>query len=459
MDFKEERPGRLTAAGLDSALVQRFESAIEVSSLEQSEPAFRAGWELLERLPPRSKRSESESRAGVEIRDAMVGLSRRLIHPRRGELYDRLTENRSRSVRVDELAWRAAELWPGLVPTREEVSREAERMQADKDGREIQQGIFLSEVLSDPVAGTHLVSSMLAPTTGAAETLDELVHRGSLDLGAARVVVEGEAGYVYLRHPRYLNAEDDETLGPQEIAIDLVLLHPKLKIGVLRGDPVDHPKYRGRRIFSAGINLTKIYHGKVSYLFYLVRDLGLVNKLYRGLAFEPQSPEEPETTLEKPWMAVVDAFAIGGGCQLLLVVDYVIAEKGAYFNLPARKEGIIPGAANLRLTRFLGEGVAREAILFDRTFRVDAPDARPLVREVHPPERLQEAIERAVANAVGSGMVSASGNRKAIRVQTEPLDTFRRYMATYAREQAYCHLSDQLVRNLETHWQARTRTL
>ena len=44
-------------------------------------------------------------------------------------------------------------------------------------------------------------------------------------------------------------------------------------------------------------------------------------------------------------------------------------------------------------------------------------------------------------------MVSASGNRKAIRVQAEPFDIFRRYMATYAREQAYCHLSEQLIRN------------
>ena len=114
--------------------------------------------------------------------------------------------------------------------------------------------------------------------------------------------------------------------------------------------------------------------------------LGLVHKLYRGLALEPYQPDEPETTLEKPWMAVVEAFAIGGGCQLLLVVDYVIAEAGAYFNLPARKEGIIPGAANLRLPRFLGEGRARDAIMFDRRFSVESPEAKALVNVVHPPE-------------------------------------------------------------------------
>ena len=45
----------------------------------------------------------------------------------------------------------------------------------------------------------------------------------------------------------------------------------------------------------------------------------------------------------------------------------------------------------------------------------------------------------------------------ALRVGQEPLDLFREYMATYAREQAYCHLSPALVRNLERHWNADRR--
>jgi thioesterase DpgC len=418
-----------------------------------------SGWDLLDRMPLRSKRTGAERTEASRVRESLLDETGRVARSNRREIYDRLTEGRTRRIRVDELVYRAAELWPGLVPTREEVSREAERMQMDKDGREIQQGIFVSELLSDPDIGAHLISSMLAPTEEARAKLPELEAHGTIDLGAARVEARGEVGYVFMKHPRFLNAEDDETLGPLEVAIDLVLLHPGLKMGVLRGEPVDHPKYAGRRIFSSGINLTRLYHGKISYLFYLVRDLGLVHKLYRGLALEPQSLDGLETTLEKPWMAVVDGFAIGGGCQILLVVDYVIAEKGSYFNLPARKEGIIPGAANLRLPRFMGERMARQAILFDRLFRVEEPDAKALVNEVHRPEEIDEAVERALANALGSGMVSASGNRKALRVQLEPLDTFRRYMATYAREQAYCHLSEQLIENLEKHWQAKSRRL
>jgi thioesterase DpgC len=447
------------SAGIDSDLASRFERALEAPSLPAARDAFAVGWEILDRFPPRSKRSGPEKEAAVRVRDAMAALCSRLTRANRREIYDRLTARMTKRVRVDDLLWRAAELWPGLVPAREEVAREAERMQADKDGREIQQGVFVSELLSDGEIGAHLVSSMLAPTAEALERLPELQSKGVLDLGCAGVEIRGEAGYVHLTHPRYLNAEDDETLPSQELAIDLVSLHPGVKVGVLRGGPVEHPKYAGRRIFSSGINLTKIYHGKVSYLFYLVRDLGLVNKLYRGVALDPKGALEPETTVEKPWMAVVDAFAIGGGCQLLLVVDYVLAEAGSYFSLPARKEGIIPGAANLRLSRFIGERLAREAILFDRKFRVEDPEARMLVNEVHPAGTLEDAIESAVSRAVSSGSVSASGNRKALRVSSEPLDTFRRYMATYAREQAYCHLSEQLISNLEKHWEAKTRRL
>ena len=53
-------------------------------------------------------------------------------------------------------------------------------------------------------------------------------------------------------------------------------------------------------------------------------------------------------------------------------------------------------------------------------------------------------------------MASAAGNRKAIRVQTEPLDKFREFMALNAKEQAFNH-SEQLTDNLERYWRARER--
>jgi thioesterase DpgC len=112
--------------------------------LEGAREDFARGWALLERLPPRSKRSEEEKAEANRIREKLFSLAQRLARENRREIYDRLTDGRTRRVRVDDLVYRAAELWPGLVPTREEVAREAERMQAEKDGREILQGILVS---------------------------------------------------------------------------------------------------------------------------------------------------------------------------------------------------------------------------------------------------------------------------------------------------------------------------
>lgn len=474
----QERGGRLLRAGLGASEVQTLLGELDAANAASAGAALslpgaaarlgqacRGGRGLLARLAPKSRRNAEEKAAGHALVHLLADAVWRFFRAYRKPIYDALTAQRTRALRVEELAWAGAELLPGILPTRAELAEESRLMQMDKDGLEIHQGLFFGQLLSDRDIGLHLCTAMLLPTPAALARLEEFRSRGRLDLGAVQLEAQGDAGYLYFNYPRYLNAEDDDTLAPQETACDLILLHPGLRMGVVRGAPVDHPKYRGRRIFSAGINLTRIYQGKQSYLFYLTRDMGLLNKMFRGLAATNPAgvlelrADEPEQTLEKPWLAAVDGFAIGGGCQILLVMDYVIAEAGAYFNLPARKEGIIPGCANLRLPRYMGERLARQAIMFDKTFRVDDAESRTLVNEVFAREGMDQAVSACIANALGSGMVSAGGNRKAIRVQTEPMDTFRAYMATYAYEQAFCHLSEQLVHNLERHWNAKARRL
>jgi len=238
-----------------------------------------------------------------------------------------------------------------------------------------------------------------------------------------------------------------------EIAVDLALLDPKTEICVLRGGPVEHPKHAGRNIFGAGINLTHLYQGKIRFLWYLIRDLGFVNKVYRGLAFKEQSPEV--SSIEKVWIGAVEGFAIGGHCQILLTMDYTLAAEDAYLTLPARKEGIIPGAANLRLPRFVGARIARQAIMAERRIDCASPEGRMICDEIVPAKDMDAAIEKAVEKLTGSGVVSAAGNRRAFRAGEEPLDLFRRYMAVYAREQAYCHFSPALVSNLEKNWKVK----
>jgi (3,5-dihydroxyphenyl)acetyl-CoA 1,2-dioxygenase len=368
------------------------------------------------------------------------------------QLYDELTDRCTRPVRLEELVYEAAERVPGLVPTRAEMEPERARKLADKEGLELAQGLLIAEFLQVPRIGRHLVESMLHPTQLALDHLDELRTNGTVDLGHARVTRQGRAGLLELCNPRHLNAEDGNTLDETEAAVDLVLLDPEIEVGVFRGGVVDHPRYAGERIFGAGINLTLLYMGRIDYLFYVVRDMGYVNKIYRGLAGGVDSRNR-----EKLWIAAVERYAIGGACQLLHVMDHVIAVRGSRLYLPARKEGIIPGASNLRLPRFVGDRAARQAILSGREWTAGDPDADLICDEIVEAGEIDAAIDSRIDALTSSGLVNAAANRAAMRVGEEPLDLFREYMATYAREQAFCQLSPALVHNLEEHWNADRR--
>ncbi len=372
-----------------------------------------------------------------------------------GALYDELTHGRSEFVRVDELCKRAAEAFPGMLPSAAELAEEASKLQRDKRGLEIDQGLFLSSVLADPIAGTHLCHAMLLPLPVAKARFPDYDRDGAIDLGTAHVQRAGKAAIVTMRNPRFLNAEDESTLEPLETAIDIALLDPKTDLCVLRGGEVTHPRHAGKRLFGAGINLTHLYHGRIRYLWYLLRDLGLVNKIYRGIARPDVSPEID--CIEKLWVGAIEGFAIGGHCQTVLALDYVIAARDAYLTLPARKEGIIPGAANLRLNRFVGARIARQAVMAELRIDCDSPEGRLVCDEIVEPGDMDGALGRTVEKLTGSGVVSAAGNRRAFRITEEPLDSFRRYMSVYAREQAHCHFSPALIANLERNWNAASR--
>jgi thioesterase DpgC len=373
------------------------------------------------------------------------------------EIYDELTGGMSKALRDQELLAAAAERFPGLVPSAAEMEAESERRLADKQGLEVAQGLFLSHVLASPRAGSHLVWAMLQPTADALERLDEFRATGVADLGTVHLSRQGRAGVLELRNPRHLNAEDDTTLWASECATDLILLDPGIEVGVLRGGFVDHPRYAGSRIFGAGLNLTRMYQGRLPFVFFITRDLGYVNKIYRGLSGPEFRPGAPEETTEKLWVAAAETYAIGGACQLLHVMDHVIAARGCRLFLPARKEGIIPGASPLRLPRSVGDRLARQAILSGREFEAGVPPAELLCDEVVEPDAVDEALDARIEALTSSGLVNAAANRRALRVGEEPLDVFRQYMATFSREQAYCHVSPALVRNLEEHWNAHQR--
>ncbi|WP_406289199.1 (3,5-dihydroxyphenyl)acetyl-CoA 1,2-dioxygenase DpgC [Embleya sp. NBC_00896] len=398
--------------------------------------------DLLAILPEPEHRTSVQRAAAEAAKDAARALRCAFMDTHADAVYDELTHGRTRGLRLAELSLAAAAAFPGLVPTVEQLAVDRGRPQAHKDGHEIDQGIFFGRVLRSATAGAHLLDTMLRPTPRALRLLPEFTATGRIDLGSVRVERRDGAARLTMCRDDCLNAEDDRQVDDMETAVDLALLDPDVEVGLLRGGEMTHPRYRGKRVFSAGINLKALDAGDISLVdFLLRRELGYIHKLLRGVLVEDDAAWR-SPTVQKPWVAAVDAFAIGGGAQLLLVFDHVLAASDAYFSLPAAREGIIPGAANFRLTRFGGPRLSRQVILEGRRILATEPEARLLVDEVHDPDRLDEAVEDSLRRLRGPAVAA---NRGMLNLAEESPDEFRRYMAEFALQQALRTYSEDVL--------------
>jgi thioesterase DpgC len=119
--------------------------------------------QLLEGLPKKPTRSERQALAAATIHELARDARERFLRRHARAVYEELTQRFSRFVRVESLVLAAADAFPGLVPSRYDLAAEAGVLQGDKEGLEIDQGIFLSHILADEKAGTHLCHAMLLP--------------------------------------------------------------------------------------------------------------------------------------------------------------------------------------------------------------------------------------------------------------------------------------------------------
>jgi enoyl-CoA hydratase len=102
-------------------------------------------------------------------------------------------------------------------------------------------------------------------------------------------------------------------------------------------------------------------------------------------------------TTRKPWIAAVNGFALGGGCELAMLADFIIAADTARFGQPEIKLGVAPGmGGSQRLTRAIGKAKAMEMCLTGRMMGAAEAEASGLVARVVP---LADLVEEAVKTA------------------------------------------------------------
>ena len=230
-----------------STIVGRTASAPILSGdYDRDVKAFSTFWleglSHIDGLPGRAKRSETQQADAAALLSDARQARRTFLGAHVGRVYRDLTDGLRSFRRIEELAILAGEKIPGLCPTSLRLAREATLVQAEKDGHEIDQGLFFNYVLGDQACGRHLCHAMLLPRKEAFEKLDQLKRHGKVDLDHASVERKGKASIVSLKNSRYLNAEDDTTLKDVETAVDLAMLDPETMICVLRGSVIEDGK-------------------------------------------------------------------------------------------------------------------------------------------------------------------------------------------------------------------------
>jgi enoyl-CoA hydratase len=111
--------------------------------------------------------------------------------------------------------------------------------------------------------------------------------------------------------------------------------------------------------------------------------------------------EQMVASTRKPWIAAVAGYALGGGCELAMMADYIIAADTAKFGQPEIKLGIAPGmGGSQRLTRAVGKAKAMQMCLTGRMMDAAEAERASLVAQVVPADRLvEEALAQAQAIA------------------------------------------------------------
>ncbi|OOB75128.1 crotonase, partial [Clostridium haemolyticum] len=161
---------------------------------------------------------------------------------------------------------------------------------------------------------------------------------------------ENNIAIVTINRPEALNALNTNTLNELDLVVDEVAKDDNILVVILTG--------AGEKAFVAGADISEMKDKNVME----GRKFGLLgNKIFRKVE-----------TLEKPVIAAVNGFALGGGCELSMACDIRIASQKAKFGQPEVSLGITPGfGGTQRLARHIGMGMAKELIYSAKNINAD----------------------------------------------------------------------------------------
>ena len=126
------------------------------------------------------------------------------------------------------------------------------------------------------------------------------------------------------------------------------------------------------------------------------------------------------TATRKPWIAAVSGYALGGGCELAMLCDFIIASETAKFGQPEINLGVAPGiGGSQRLTRLVGKSKAMDMILTARMMDAAEAERAGLVSRVVAPEALLDEARAAAAKIASQSPLAVMMNKEMVNVALE----------------------------------------
>jgi len=185
------------------------------------------------------------------------------------------------------------------------------------------------------------------------------------------VETRGAVGLITLNRPKALNALCDALVREMGHALDGFEADDAIGAVVVTGS---------EKAFAAGADIKEMQSRSYVEVF-------LADFVTKGW--------ERVTTCRKPIIAAVAGFALGGGCELAMMCDTIIAAESARFGQPEINLGIIPGAGGTqRLTRFVGKAKAMDMVLTGRMMDAAEAERSGLVSRIVPNDKLvEEAVK------------------------------------------------------------------
>ncbi len=208
--------------------------------------------------------------------------------------------------------------------------------------------------------------------------------------------VEDGVGWITLNRPDVRNALNGQVLEDLRAAL-----------AALRGNEVAGAVVftgAGEKAFAAGADIGEL------------RDRDFLDALSSAM----QAFYDEIEGFEKPTIAAVNGYALGGGCELAMACDIRIAAENARFGLPETTLAILPGAGGTqRLARLIGKGRAVEMILTGRFMPADEALAAGLVTKVVPQEELMAAVRETADQVLAKGPLAVRLAKLAVQAGSE----------------------------------------